>query len=265
MKMGENDKGFLRLILRSPDKGDGWRSVSATLWPLVSAFKHQELLETKDDNMVRLSDRGLTIIDYIRGEAMTDQPRNPSEALKPCPFDGGKMYINEVADFNCPIAFQAHCDKCSMATGTFAHLDDLVTFINTRALHPAPVPSTVTTEFFWLLEDPEGGFYYDGKYNTDDPYKALRFSSEDKAWEHKRAILHDDFMHHRPVEHGFDVTAATAAQASTAMAAENERLRENIMLIDKIAFDSGGKTEFKMNRIWHMTQQILAAHGEGKS
>lgn len=32
---------------------------------------------------------------------------------------------------------------------------------------------------------------------------------------------------------------------------------EVIRLIDKIAYDSGGKTEYKMNRIWHITQRVI--------
>jgi hypothetical protein len=63
--MNEKSKGFLRLLLRSKDLGDGWRQVSNIIWPLVIDFPHIELLEIKDNNMVRLSERGLIVVDYI--------------------------------------------------------------------------------------------------------------------------------------------------------------------------------------------------------
>ena len=65
MKIEPKAMSFLKLLLRSPDIGEGWRNVSASVWPLVLAFPHQELLETKDGNAVRLSERGLTVVDYI--------------------------------------------------------------------------------------------------------------------------------------------------------------------------------------------------------
>lgn len=56
---------FLRLLLRSPDCGDGWRKVSTMCWFLVRNFPHQELIETKDENMVRLSESGKTVVEYL--------------------------------------------------------------------------------------------------------------------------------------------------------------------------------------------------------
>ena len=58
------DKQFIALLLRSPDTGDGWRNVSKIVWPLVTVFAHQELIETKE-GAVRLSALGKTVITYI--------------------------------------------------------------------------------------------------------------------------------------------------------------------------------------------------------
>lgn len=60
-----DDVAFLKLIIRSADTGDGWRNVSTQLWPLVEKFKHQDLIELRGGNQVRLSSRGLVIADYI--------------------------------------------------------------------------------------------------------------------------------------------------------------------------------------------------------
>ncbi len=65
MEIKKNEKSFLKLLLRSPDEGDGWRKVSSMVWPLVESFGPKELIETKDSNMVRLSERGLVLVDYM--------------------------------------------------------------------------------------------------------------------------------------------------------------------------------------------------------
>lgn len=66
MKMKPDDNvAFLKLIIRSADTGDGWRNVSAQVWPFVKEFKHQDLIELRGDDQVRLSARGLVIADYI--------------------------------------------------------------------------------------------------------------------------------------------------------------------------------------------------------
>lgn len=41
-------KSFLRLVQRSKDIGDGWRQVSAVLWPLVIGFENKELIEVDE-------------------------------------------------------------------------------------------------------------------------------------------------------------------------------------------------------------------------
>jgi hypothetical protein len=68
MRLTDREKGFLSLILRSPDQGDGWRNVSAVVWPLVAEFKRQELIEIQycgDDRHVRLTPEGNTVAKYL--------------------------------------------------------------------------------------------------------------------------------------------------------------------------------------------------------
>lgn len=57
------DKDFLRLLGRSPDRGDGWRSVSQVCWSLVEQFGQKELLEIDQSNMrVRLTEAGNAVL-----------------------------------------------------------------------------------------------------------------------------------------------------------------------------------------------------------
>lgn len=67
--MSDRAKQFLRLLLRSPDRGDGWRLVSKMVWPLVQDFEHPELIEFIQDpdgtNRVRLTERGKIVADYV--------------------------------------------------------------------------------------------------------------------------------------------------------------------------------------------------------
>lgn len=61
----QQDKNFLRLIERSPDCGDGWRSVSAVVWPLVEQFETPELIEIDKPGMrVRPTESGQAVIDF---------------------------------------------------------------------------------------------------------------------------------------------------------------------------------------------------------
>lgn len=64
-KLSDKDVSFLKLILRSKDVGDGWRNVSAAVWPLVTEFPHPELIRVRNGNQVRLSRRGMIVADYI--------------------------------------------------------------------------------------------------------------------------------------------------------------------------------------------------------
>ena len=69
MALSKADDALLRLLLRSPDRGEGWRTVSKPLWRLVESFGAKELLEIESSDAgggrARLSERGLIIVDYI--------------------------------------------------------------------------------------------------------------------------------------------------------------------------------------------------------
>lgn len=59
------DKEILRLIQRSPDVGDGWRSVSKVCWKLIEKFTATELVEIDALNRkVRLTDSGKIVVDF---------------------------------------------------------------------------------------------------------------------------------------------------------------------------------------------------------
>ena len=65
-KLSGQDKSFMSLILRSPNRGDGWRTVSDTCWPLVVMFTAKDLIEVDEENKrVRLSPEGETIAMYM--------------------------------------------------------------------------------------------------------------------------------------------------------------------------------------------------------
>lgn len=66
-KLNESDKEIMKLIQRSPDQGDGWRTVSSMLWkPVIVSFTQKELLEIDEENQrVRLSPKGIIVADYI--------------------------------------------------------------------------------------------------------------------------------------------------------------------------------------------------------
>jgi hypothetical protein len=67
--ISQQAKDFLKLVLRSPNTGDGWRDVGKMLWPSVVDFEAQELLESSrnDDGTgkVRLSETGLIVARYL--------------------------------------------------------------------------------------------------------------------------------------------------------------------------------------------------------
>ena len=66
MNLHPRDQDFIRLIRRSPDRGDGWRSVSEMLWSLVEGFGDQSLIETDvAERKVRFSDRGAVVAEYL--------------------------------------------------------------------------------------------------------------------------------------------------------------------------------------------------------
>lgn len=57
----------LKLILRSPDRGDGWRTVSLACWKaFIVGFENPELIEIDDElHRVRLSKEGYTVTQYL--------------------------------------------------------------------------------------------------------------------------------------------------------------------------------------------------------
>lgn len=66
-KLNDNECNFVRLLLRSPDMGDGWRKVSETVRPLAVAATPTELFEMKEDDglKIRLTPVGQNVADYL--------------------------------------------------------------------------------------------------------------------------------------------------------------------------------------------------------
>lgn len=63
-------KSVIRLIERSPDIGEGWRSVSPMLMRgLIEPFEDQTLIEWEKDGAeggrVRLTDKGRDVLPYL--------------------------------------------------------------------------------------------------------------------------------------------------------------------------------------------------------
>ena len=59
------DKDVLRLVARSPDRGDGWRTVSDVCWPLIESFTAAGLLEIDEHSRrVRLTNSANVLLDY---------------------------------------------------------------------------------------------------------------------------------------------------------------------------------------------------------
>ena len=69
MKLTDQQRDLLRLIQRSPDRGQGWRTVSKVLWPIVKGGLPDDLAETieTDDGKgsIRLTPRGQAVLDYL--------------------------------------------------------------------------------------------------------------------------------------------------------------------------------------------------------
>ncbi len=58
-------KDLLRLILRSPDLGEGWRQVSQTLWKSVTHYRHPDLTEIDEEKRrIRLTPDGAVVVKY---------------------------------------------------------------------------------------------------------------------------------------------------------------------------------------------------------
>ena len=63
--LNTQDRDFLKLLARSPDRGDGWRNVSKLCWQLVEAFGTPELLEIDAENRrVRLTAAGQAVVEF---------------------------------------------------------------------------------------------------------------------------------------------------------------------------------------------------------
>lgn len=67
--IAEKQAPFIKLILRSPDVGDGWRNVSNVLRKTIEAgiADAPELYETREmaGLQIRLSERGNVLKDYL--------------------------------------------------------------------------------------------------------------------------------------------------------------------------------------------------------
>jgi len=66
----ENVKPLFALLLRSPNRGDGWRSISDMLAPMVTeqSLKAPGLFEMdcdEDGFRIRLTERGKVVADYL--------------------------------------------------------------------------------------------------------------------------------------------------------------------------------------------------------
>lgn len=68
MKLSDRQKSFLQLISRSPDRGDGWRSVGRVLWDHVVGWASDmpELIEVdKDTYSLRFTPEGKIVVRYL--------------------------------------------------------------------------------------------------------------------------------------------------------------------------------------------------------
>lgn len=57
-------KDTLRLIQRSPDRGEGWRSVSEVCWPLVCDLSPDLVDLDADNSRVRMTDKAVAVLTY---------------------------------------------------------------------------------------------------------------------------------------------------------------------------------------------------------
>lgn len=79
----DRDMSVIALIQRSPRLAYGWRQVSDTVWPLVSNPDAPELFELNhDDKMIRLSERGMIVAQYLpRGAHLSSRRPVTSKEL----------------------------------------------------------------------------------------------------------------------------------------------------------------------------------------
>ena len=68
MTLSENQIIFLKLVLRSPDAGDGWRNVSRIVWNVIKeqAESLPELIEIdKEASRLRFTKEGEIVVRYL--------------------------------------------------------------------------------------------------------------------------------------------------------------------------------------------------------
>jgi hypothetical protein len=65
--LAQSQKDLLRLIVRSPDIGEGWRVVSDTLWPVIlTELQGPDLIEiNQETRRIRLTQEGVTVVKYV--------------------------------------------------------------------------------------------------------------------------------------------------------------------------------------------------------
>ena len=60
---------FMKLIMRSPDVGDGWRTITKNLWACIELHSRPELVESVQDETgggrLRLTERGRIVFEYL--------------------------------------------------------------------------------------------------------------------------------------------------------------------------------------------------------
>jgi hypothetical protein len=70
--MSPKNEQMLALIMRSPDRGEGWRTVSAAVWPLVQDFP-ADLVELEPNEngggRIRLNSDGHAVARHLGRQA----------------------------------------------------------------------------------------------------------------------------------------------------------------------------------------------------
>jgi hypothetical protein len=64
----ERIRDVLELIQRSPDRGNGWRSVSKTCWPLVEDMPSELVELDSAEHRIRMTERGQAVLQFSVGK-----------------------------------------------------------------------------------------------------------------------------------------------------------------------------------------------------